>query len=122
MRAINILNNSVESTISKEIRARLQKFGANDGTMDRLLKEIKDGNTQLIDDLLASAEEIILKVMVTMPESSYSIDERLTHVTTVLRKLALTAVDHPSRQLFERFCAFQAKQSLLALEAGDFGK
>jgi len=122
MRAINISNNSVESTTSKEIRERLQKIGANDGKMNRLLKEIKDGNTQLIDDLLTSAEEVILKAMLTMPESSYSIDERLTHVTKALRKVALTAIDHRSRSLFERFCAFHAKQSLLALEAGEFGK
>jgi len=122
MRAINISSTPVESPTKKEIRARLQKLGPKDRTLGRLLKEVKEGNTQLIDDLLASAEEIILKVMLTMPESSYSIDERLSHATAALRKLLLTAVDHPSRQLLERFCAFQAKQSLLALEAGDFGK
>ncbi|WP_316849061.1 hypothetical protein [Pedobacter agri] len=60
-------------------------------------------------------DEMIFQVMLVLPESKLDLDERLAHAKTSLRKLALLSIRTPGRQLFERFCAFQIRQSLIAL-------
>jgi|GEM_PF-5242077 len=122
MRPLHILNTPADSRTKQEITARLQKFEPNDQRMDYLIKEISGGNSQLIDELLVSAEEIVLKVILTMPESKYCIDDRLSHAAATLKKLVLTSANNPSRQLFERFCVFHARQSLLALDSDEIGQ
>ena len=117
MRPLKILNEPAPSATQKQILARLQKLELKDCRMDSLLNEISNGNTHLINELLASTEEMILKEMLRMPESKYSIDDRISHSMAALRRLAITNTADQSRHLFERFSAFHIKQSLLALEA-----
>ena len=118
MRPIKLLNEPPHTTTQKQILARLQKLELKDCSMDSLLNENSNGNIPLIDELLASAEEMILMEMLRMPESKYSIDDRISHSMATLRKLAIISAADPSRQLFERFSAFRVKRSLIALEAG----
>jgi len=122
MRPLHIRNTPADNPTKIEIKGRLQKCKVNDQRVDYLIKEISAGNIEVLDELLASVEEIILNVMLGLPESSYSIDDRLSHTKATLRRLALMSSDHPSPQFFEKFFVFHVKQSLLALETGKIDK
>jgi hypothetical protein len=62
-------------------------------------------------------ESLILKIMLKLPDSSHSIDDRISYTLKSLQNLEKTSLEHPSKNLFDRFCAFYARQSLIALEA-----
>ena len=81
MRKFNIPTTPTDSLTKEEIRTRLLKLKVKDQSVDKLLEESNDENIHRINDLLAGAEEIILRVMLSLPVSSYSIDDRLSNAT-----------------------------------------
>jgi hypothetical protein len=122
MRPLNIANVSTKSNTRTDIQARLQKLRANDGAMEDLVKAFNNGNIEVLNELLASTEEIILKVMLTMPESRLSVDCRVSHAMAALREFALTHFSDLSRPKFQRFFVFYVRQALLALELSEVGR
>jgi len=115
MRQFHINNPRLESPIKNEIRSRLKDSISDEEILNLLFKEFENGNSKVIDSLINCLDEIIYKVMLSLPESSLDLDARLEHAKTSLRKFALVSFGAFGKRLFERFCAFQIRQSLLAL-------
>lgn len=78
-------------------------------------KEISD-RLRISESLNLEKEMLIFKVMLTLPDSSHSIDYRLASTLETLEKLAEIFNKQPSKKVFERFCIIFIRRSLLALE------
>ena len=116
MRQFHINNPDLESPIISDIRSRLKDSISDEEMLNLLFKEFENGNSKVIDSLINCLDEMIYKVMLNLPESSVDLDVRLEHAKTSLRKFALMCLGASGRRLVERFCPFQIRQSLLALE------
>jgi hypothetical protein len=77
MKPLTINNPKVKNEAQKQILKRLKELQPCGDRLDYVLTKINKGNLNAIDDLLNSAEELILKVMMQIPESRYSIDDQL---------------------------------------------
>jgi hypothetical protein len=116
MRKLKIKTIPVDDASKKLIEKRIREVNHKAIMLEDLIGKIDKGNIEQIDDLLMQCEMIILKVMLHLPSSQYSIDVRLAHAKKALKQLAIHNSVRTSRDIFNRFCVFYIRQSLIALE------
>jgi|GEM_PF-3828996 len=108
MRQFHINNPRLESPIKNEIRSRLKDSISHEEMLNLLFKEFENGNSKVIDSLINCMNEIIYKVMLSLPESSFDLDARLEHAKTSLRKFALMIFGASSRNYLSGFVHFKS--------------
>ena len=101
--------------LERRIAASLQDE-QNYDSQTNLLAEVRKGNQAAIAEVLKASHSLVYKVMQSMPESRYSVEERFNCAMKALEKLADDELNSTAREKFSRFDAYVVKQALLTLE------
>jgi hypothetical protein len=122
MRPLKIKTTANISTARREIQARLDQMDYGTNRIDGLLNGICAGNIHQIDELMQSAGRIVLTQMLHLPDSKYSVDERLAYVQDNLKEFVIKNDKLYVQRMMQEFFEFYIKQSLLAMEINGSGE